>query len=148
MQDRNYSNRDNNSRNNDGDGDSTQLFIAKGRNDGMDAGSLVEFVSGKTNIDQSRISNVKVLDAFSFFAVPNEDAEMILSFFQDEAGEGRPLVSKAKRKKPSGGFGDRREGGFGDRPRRDFNDRPRRDFGDRDRPRRDFNDRPRRDYNE
>jgi len=136
----NYERRDNNDRNNDDNGNGTQLFIAKGRNHGMDAASLVEFVAGETQIDPTKISNVKVLDDFSFFAVPFEDADGILSFYQEKAGDGRPLVSKAKRKKPSGGG----SGGFGDRPRRDFGDRPRRDFGDR--PRRDFGDRPRRDF--
>lgn len=124
MQDRNY--RNNSERNDYADDSKTQLFIAKGRNDGMDPKSLVDFISSETNIDQGLISNVKVLDAFSFFAVPNEDAGMILDFFQQQAGEGRPLVSKAKRKKPagsggSGSFGggfrnDRREGNrFGER---------------------------------
>lgn len=136
----NFEHRDNNNRNNfREDGNNTQLFIAKGKNDGMDPRSLVDFVSGKTGTDQSLISNVKVLDAFSFFAVPHDEAGRILDFFQAEAGEGRPLVSKAKRKQPN-------SGGFGDRPRRDFGDRPRRDFGNNDRPRRDYNDRPRRDF--
>lgn len=107
----NYGNYDNNNRGNfreenfrDG-GDKTQLFIAKGRNDGMDSRSLVDFVSSETQIDPNEISNVKVLDDFSFFAVSHEDAEMILDFFQEKAGDGRPLVSKAKRKKPSGDNG-------------------------------------------
>jgi hypothetical protein len=136
----NFEQRDNNDRNFKDDG-KTQLFIAKGRNHGMDAASLVDFVAGETQIDPTKISSVKVLDDFSFFAVPAEDADGILSFYQEQAGEGRPLVSKAKRKKPAGAGG---SGGFGDRPRRDFGDRPRRDFGDR--PRRDFGDRPRRDF--
>lgn len=135
----NYEHRDNNDRNNfREDGSKTQLFIAKGKNDGMDPQSLVEFVAEETNVDQAEISNVKVLDAFSFFAVPNDLAGEILDYFQAKAGEeGRPLVSKAKRKQPN-------SGGFGDRPRRDFGDRPRRDFGNSERSYN--NDRPRRDY--
>ena len=121
--------------NNDDNGNSTQLFIAKGRNHGMDAASLVDFIAGETQIDPTKINNVKVLDDFSFFAVPFEDADGILSFYQEQAGEGRPLVSKAKRKKPAGA------GGFGDRPRRDFGDRPRFGGGNSDRPRRDFGNR-------
>ncbi len=145
----NFEHRDNNDRNNFKDDGKTQLFIAKGKNHGMDAASLVELVAGETQTDPTKISNVKLLDDFSFFAVDPEDADAILSFYQEKAGDGRPLVSKAKRKKPAGGGsgggfggggggfgGGNRNGGGGFR--RD--DRPRR-FGDR-------NDRPRRDFNE
>jgi len=88
------------------DNQGTQLFIAKGRNDGMDEQSLVDFVSAETNIDPQSIGKVKILEAFSFFAVPADDVEIILSHFQKKAGEGRPLVSKAKRKTEnrSGGY--------------------------------------------
>ena len=151
FQHRNDNNR-NNSREDQEDGPNAQLFIAKGRNDGMDHKSLVEFIVAQTNTAEEEISNVKVLDAFSFFAVPNSQAGKILDFFQEKAGEGRPLVSRAKRKNPSGGGyggfgGGNRNGGNGGGGYR--NDRPRRDFGDRDRPerpRRDFGDRPRRDF--
>lgn len=130
----NYGNRDDNNRSNfreenfrDG-GDRTQLFIAKGRNDGMDSRSLVDFVSSETQIDPNEISNVKVLDDFSFFAVSHEDAEMILDFFQEKAGDGRPLVSKAKRKKPNSDNG----GGYRNNNDRNNNDRNgggRREYG-------------------
>jgi hypothetical protein len=112
------------------DASKTQLFIAKGRNDGMDQDSLIDFISEKCGIDRAKISLVKILEAFSFFAVPNEDADGVLTYFQQAAGEGRPLVSKARRKtdnKFSGGRRDfnNREGGFRREgaPRRDFNDR-------------------------
>lgn len=104
-----YENRDNSRNNFQENGDRAQLFIAKGRNDGMDAESLVEFVSSQTQIDPQEISNVKILDAFSFFAVSHDDAEIILDYFQAKAGEGRPLVSRAKRKNSGGGSDGRRE---------------------------------------
>ncbi len=141
-----YENRDGNGRNdsnNQENSDNAQLFIAKGRNDGMDQRSLVDFIADETGIDQSLISNVKVLDAFSFFAVPHEDAGKILDFFQEKAGDsGRPLVSRAKRKTTGGsggGFAGRREGGFGGNRDGGFrrDDRPRRDYGDRNNGRRD-----------
>lgn len=122
-----YEHRDNRDRNHSReDGSKTQLFFAKGRNHGMDPRALIDFISEEAQIDQSLIDSVKILDDFSFFAVPNDEAGRILDYFQDKAGEGRPLVSKAKRKTQSGGGFDR------DRPRRDFGDRPRRDYGDRD----------------
>jgi len=103
------------------DNQGTQLFIAKGRNDGMDEQSLVDFVSAETNIDPQSIGKVKILEAFSFFAVPADDVEIILSHFQKKAGEGRPLVSKAKRKTEN------RSGGY--ERRDDRRSEGRRDFG-------------------
>jgi len=136
-----YEHRDNQDRNHSReDGNKTQLFIAKGRNDGMDSGALVEFISAETNIGPDQISNVKVLDAFSFFAVDHDEAGRILDHFQAKAGEGRPLVSKAKRKKPNdgGGYNDRREGGYGGGNRDRDSGYGRRDDRNSDRPRRDF----------
>ncbi len=125
---RGYERRDNNRNNNSRDDESkTQLFIAKGRNDQMDAGSLIEFISAQTGIEGSSISNIKILDAFSFFAVSHEDADMILDFFLEKAGEGRPLVSKAKKKDPNASRGgERRNDG-----RRSFGDRNNNDRGER-----------------
>ena len=118
--DRRDNNRDSGNGRDDG---KTQLFFAKGRNDGMTTEALLDFIVSRIpEIDETVVSSIKILDAFSFFAVPQEDAEIILDFFQEEAGEGRPLVSKAKRKTESrGDFGgrrddrrdDRRGGGFG-----------------------------------
>ncbi|HLD77225.1 MAG TPA: DEAD/DEAH box helicase, partial [Rickettsiales bacterium] len=77
-----------------------RLFIAKGRNDKMDARALVNFIQKETGVDQRKIDDVRVFDAFSFFAVPFEDAEKVLHYFQKSAGGGkRSLVTRAKDKK-------------------------------------------------
>lgn len=77
-----------------------RLFIAKGRNDGMDPKKLVDFIQKETGVDQRKIDDAKVFDSFSFFAVPFQDAESILHAFQKNAGGGkRSLVSRAKDKK-------------------------------------------------
>ncbi len=75
-----------------------RLFIAKGRNDGMDPRKLVDFIQKETNVDQSKIDDVKIFDAFSFFAAPFADAEDILKVFQQNASGNRSLVSRAKSK--------------------------------------------------
>ncbi len=75
-----------------------RLFIAKGRNDGMDPRGLVDFIQAKTGMDQRKIDDVKMFDAFSFFAVPFEDAEKILHVFQEQSGGKRSLVTRAKEK--------------------------------------------------
>jgi len=76
-----------------------RLFIAKGRNDGMDPRKLVDFIQKETGVDQRKIDDAKVFDSFSFFAVPFQDAENILRLFQKSAGDKRSLVSRAKDKK-------------------------------------------------
>ncbi len=75
-----------------------RLFIAKGRNDNMDPKRLVEFIQNETGVDQRRIDDVKMFDAFSFFAVPFEDAEKVLHSFQKQSGGKRSLVTRAKEK--------------------------------------------------
>ncbi len=76
-----------------------RLFIAKGRNDKMDPRALVNFIQKETGVDQRKIDDVKVFDAFSFFAVPFSEAENILKFFQNSAKGQRSLVTRAKDKK-------------------------------------------------
>lgn len=75
-----------------------RLFIAKGRNDQMDPKKLVDFIEKSTGVSQRHIDDVKVLDNFSFFAVPFEDAEKVLHIFQQKSGGKKSLVSRAKKK--------------------------------------------------
>ena len=76
-----------------------RLFIAKGRADNMDPKALVSFIQRETGVDQRHIDDVKMFDAFSFFAVPFEDAENVLHVFQKQSGGKRSLVTRAKDKK-------------------------------------------------
>ena len=75
-----------------------RLFIAKGRNDNMDPRKLVEFIERETGVSQRQIDDVKVMDSFSFFAVPFESAEKVLNIFQKQSGGNKSLVSRAKKK--------------------------------------------------
>ena len=75
-----------------------RLFIAKGRNDNMDPRKLVEFIERETGVSQRQIDDVKVMDSFSFFAVPFESAEKVLNIFQKQSGGNKSLVSMAKKK--------------------------------------------------
>ena len=74
-----------------------RLFIAKGKKDNISPKKLVDFLQKETGVSQSRIDDVKVLDAFSFFAVPFGDAEKVLKVFQSKGK--RSLVSRAKARK-------------------------------------------------
>jgi ATP-dependent RNA helicase DeaD len=73
-----------------------RLFIAKGKNDGMDPRKLVDFIQTQTGVNQRKIDDVRIFDAFSFFAAPFEDAENILKTFQKQSGGRKSLVSRAK----------------------------------------------------
>jgi ATP-dependent RNA helicase DeaD len=75
-----------------------RLFIAKGRADNMDPKKLVDFIEKTTGVSQRHIDDVKVMDNFSFFAVPFEDAEKVLHIFQQKSGGNKSLVSRAKKK--------------------------------------------------
>lgn len=75
-----------------------RLFIAKGRNDNMDPRKLVEYIERETGVSQRQIDDVKVMDSFSFFAVPFETAEKVLHIFQSQSGNNKSLVSRAKKK--------------------------------------------------
>jgi ATP-dependent RNA helicase DeaD len=63
----------------------------------MDPRKLVDFIQKETGVDQRRIDDVKIFDTFSFFAVPSDDADRVLSAFQQSGGN-RSLVSRAKDK--------------------------------------------------
>lgn len=76
-----------------------RLFIAKGRNNNMDPRKLVEFIQQETGLEQRRIDDVKMFDAFSFFAVPSGDSERVLNAFQKQSSGKRSLVTRAKDKK-------------------------------------------------
>lgn len=96
-----------------------RLFVAKGRADGMDPAKLASFISKETGVPSGKIDDIKVLDTFSFIAVPFEDAEKILKSFQN--GGGRSIVTRAKEKQAGSSRpgGDRRSGGR-ENFRRDF----------------------------
>ena len=75
-----------------------RLFIARGKNDGMDPRKLVDFIQKESGVDQRKIDDVKIFDTFSFFAAPFEESEKILNCFHKMSGGKRSLVSRAKDK--------------------------------------------------
>ena len=75
----------------------TRLFVAKGKKDGMDKPKLAKFIQQKSGVNSSHINDIKILDSFSFVAVPFAYAEKIITSFRKNSG--RSLVSKAKKRK-------------------------------------------------
>ena len=76
-----------------------RLFIAKGKADNFDTHKLLDFIEKTTGLSKRNIDDVKVMDSFSFFAVPYEEAEKVLKIFQQKSGGKKSLVSRAKAKK-------------------------------------------------
>ena len=71
-----------------------RLFVAKGKKDGMSKDGLAKFIEKQSGVNSHHINDIKILDSFSFVAVPFKDAETIIESFKK--GKGRSLVSKAK----------------------------------------------------
>lgn len=76
----------------------TRLFIALGKAKGYDVPKLVEFLKAECSLKDSQISDIRLLDEFSFVSVPFLDAEAIIKLFARKKIGGRSLVSKAKEK--------------------------------------------------
>jgi ATP-dependent RNA helicase DeaD len=77
----------------------TRLFVALGKKDKMNARKLVELISSKVSIKSKLISDIQVMDKFSFITVPFEKAEKIVLSFKEKGR--KPLVShfnKTKKK--------------------------------------------------
>lgn len=76
--------------------DGIRLFIAKGKMDDFNARGLVEFIENETGVRQRMINNVKVMEKFSFFTVPLEQSEQIISHFKKHGKGSRSIVERAK----------------------------------------------------
>ncbi len=89
---------DSNSKNKFGKGNDkrVRLFIAKGKEDGIDKRSLFSLLEKESRISVDGDS-VKINGKFSFVTVPASQAEKILDAFSK--GRGRPLVERASEKK-------------------------------------------------
>ena len=74
-----------------------RLFIALGKQSGINKKELIDFIVKNTGISRKVITDIVVLDKFSFITVPYKEAEIILSAFKKK-GKKRSLVSKARDK--------------------------------------------------
>ncbi|MCD6115924.1 DEAD/DEAH box helicase [bacterium] len=72
-----------------------RLFVALGRKDKIDARKLVDLVTSRVSIKSRQISDIQVMDKFSFITVPFENAEEIVASFKEKGK--KPLISHAKK---------------------------------------------------
>ncbi len=73
-----------------------RLFVAIGKRDKINAKKLVELITNKVSIKSKQISDIQVMEKFSFITVPFEKAGKIVVSFKEKGRQ--PLISHAKKK--------------------------------------------------
>jgi len=74
-----------------------RLFVAKGRLDGMDNRSVMKFITESSNVDSKKMTDVRVMDKFSFITTNEKDGAYILEVFRKNKSGRLPLVEEAKK---------------------------------------------------
>ncbi len=74
-----------------------RLFVALGKKDKITAKKLVELIMSRVAIKSRQISDIQVMDKFSFLTVPFEKAEKIVISFKEKGK--RPLIAHVKKMK-------------------------------------------------
>ncbi|MEA2101153.1 MAG: DEAD/DEAH box helicase [Thermodesulfobacteriota bacterium] len=74
----------------------TRLFVALGKKDKVTPRKLVELILDRVPLKARQISDIQIMDKFSFVTVPFEKAEKIVVSF-NKKGQ-RPLVTHARKK--------------------------------------------------
>lgn len=74
----------------------TRLFVALGKKDKINAKKLVELIKSRVKLKSKQISDIQILDKFSFVTVPFAKAEEIIAGFQLEGQT--PLITHAKKR--------------------------------------------------
>jgi len=80
-----------------------RLFIAKGKLDNMNPGSLIKWIENETGMRIGDVGKIDVLEKFSYMNVKVEDADAILAHFK-AMNSRQPLVVQAKARN-GGGWG-------------------------------------------
>ncbi|MGL4364027.1 MAG: DEAD/DEAH box helicase [Bacteroidales bacterium] len=96
-----------------------RLFISLGKLDDMTPKDLVDFLKEHTKLTDSKIDDVKVMDAFSFATVPFEDAEEALHSLNALRRKGEKPLAEISKKERSGGGDFAQQSGKGDFRRKD-----------------------------
>ncbi len=76
----------------------TRLFIALGKDSGMNVKKLIEFIQTEVKIESRVIRDIKVLETFSFVTLPFKEAEMVLEAFKKKKKGRKSIVEKANKK--------------------------------------------------
>ena len=94
------------------------LFINLGKKDNLQVSDLVKFIASNCEIKGKEIGRVDMLEKFSFFEVPKNHLENVMTSLIGESLKGRKVNIEVANKKQggNGGGGQRRDrGDRGDR---------------------------------
>ncbi len=98
----------------------TRLFIAKGKNDGLNKKELADFIVDQTGIVKNAIEDIEVLESYSFVTVPFEHAERIIAQLKSlRFGKKHLFVEKAKAAKTKTSSPEKRNRSFRAKPRKE-----------------------------
>jgi ATP-dependent RNA helicase DeaD len=75
---------------------STRLFVAKGKKNGMNKASLAAYITKVSKVPGKFIQNIDVFPEYSFVSVSFRDAEKILKAFTRSKPGRKPVVTRAK----------------------------------------------------
>ena len=71
-----------------------RLFVALGKKDDLNVRKVIELITSRINIKPKQISDIQVMEKFSFITVPFRQAELIIQSFKQKGK--RPLITRAK----------------------------------------------------
>jgi len=100
----------------------TRLFINLGSVDEFNRGDLLGYICNTTKISGRTVGKIDVKGVYSFFEVPHEDVEKVMTAYKEIEFKGRPVRieisgegTSERREGGGGGYrgGERREGGGG-----------------------------------
>ena len=80
-----------------------RFFLALGRNDGMEPGSVIRMLANNLDVKGSVVGRIDVKDSFSFFELPNEYKTRVLDMDNTKWNRRTINVELAKKTKPEGG---------------------------------------------
>ncbi|SDQ01314.1 ATP-dependent RNA helicase DeaD [Mucilaginibacter sp. OK268] len=99
----------------------TRLFINLGSVDEFNRGDLLGYICNTTKISGRTVGKIDVKGVYSFFEVPHEDVEKVMSAYKEIEFKGRPVrieisgEGTSDNRSSGGGYrggGERREGGY------------------------------------
>ena len=74
--------------------DRSRLFVALGSSDRVDEKKLVKLIAEKGSVKPNQISNIRIMNDFSFVTIPSEKADKIVAGFRNRGK--RPLITRAR----------------------------------------------------
>ncbi len=80
----------------------TRLYVAHGKRDGLTKKKLLGYIKEKSGISPDNITDIQILQKFSFLTMPFHEAEVLLALFKDKKEGSGPFITMAKKEKSRG----------------------------------------------